>query len=51
MSETGHVSSHPHSYSERDPTGKERNPVWAQMMDCLATYVQDHKKLMELLAR
>ena len=55
MSETGHVSinapPHPHSHSEREPTERERDPVWAQMMDCLTTYMQDHKTLMERLAR
>ena len=54
MSETGHVTTHassrPHFHSEGELTGRECDPVWAQIMDCLTTYVQDHKILYELLA-
>ena len=55
MSESGHASIHasprPHSHSEGEPAGRESDPVWAQMMDCLTTYMRDHQKLYELLAR
>lgn len=46
-----HIHTLDEAESPTSGSSLEHDPVWALIMDYAHTYIQDHKKLYELLAR